>query len=524
MRGRWAPRAPRQGREGTRRPAKMKQNLLQVAAARAQPACPVAQLVIPRPRPCRQFGRRAPDPTIDGVGVQAVEAEQQHAVRDLGADTGECNEPRPSLIDRIRPQSIPRPPAARDFPRGPEQVRRPKSKSQLAKVGLAHPGDRLGRRKGAPRRSLDRIAPSAGHPFDTGRDLPDVRGGGADERRERLPRLLAQEPKAQERQKSWDRAKLLGVLEVHVRVLVEPQVVPKRLLAGVFAAHLDRHGPRPIAPGEDLGASEDAAPCSVLSNPAEGLAAGERQLEIERPQNRKRVSHSFHRVKIYTIPAAAARFPLTLREIAWEDRSAPMNRPSIVPAPLAAALLTAASALLVALATAFLTLPAPAGAGPGSATGSADVRLVRLLDDIPDWMHARGGPIHDLRVRLVPGNVLVFRKGGEFATLLPIERVAGSPDSLRYFFYVEKPALFWIISGARTKGIRTVADGDSMQFDSFRLLWGRDNESLGWIYFPDTHVNQHLRFSVVSGQSVDEADPKNTKYWVELGAEGESGF
>lgn len=201
-----------------------------------------------------------------------------------------------------------------------------------------------------------------------------------------------------------------------------------------------------------------------------------------------------------------------------------MNRPSIAPAPRAAALLTAALAFLASIAIAFGTEPAPGGAGRGSATGSADVRLVRLLGSTPDSMHARGEPVHDLRVRLIHGNVLVFRKGGEFAALLPLERVAGSPDSLRYFYYVEKPALLWIFAGARTKGIRTVADGDSMQFNSFRLLWGRDGEGLGWIYFPDVRLNQHLRFSVVSGQSVDEADPKNTKYWVELGAEAESGF
>jgi len=184
----------------------------------------------------------------------------------------------------------------------------------------------------------------------------------------------------------------------------------------------------------------------------------------------------------------------------------------------------AASAILATFTLALLAAPAPAGAGPGSATGSADVRLVRLLSTTPDSMHARGEPLHDLRVRLLPGNVLVFRKGGEFAALLPLDRIAGRPDSLRYFYYVEKPALFWIFTGARTKGIRTVAEGDSMQFNSFRLRWGRDADGLGWIYFPDTRANQHLRFSVVSGQSVDEADPKNTKYWVELGAEAESGF
>jgi hypothetical protein len=199
-----------------------------------------------------------------------------------------------------------------------------------------------------------------------------------------------------------------------------------------------------------------------------------------------------------------------------------MNPPSIAPARRAAAFLRAAFAPLAALT--FVLLAAAAPAGPGSATGSADVRLVRLLSDIPDSMRARTEPLHDLRLQLVHGNVLVFRKGGEFAALLPIDRIAGRPDSLRYFFYVEKPSLFWIFAGARSKGIRTVAAGDSIQFNSFRLLWGREGEGLGWIYFPDARLNRHLRFSVVSGQSVDEADPKNTKYWVELGAESEAGF
>ena len=199
-----------------------------------------------------------------------------------------------------------------------------------------------------------------------------------------------------------------------------------------------------------------------------------------------------------------------------------MNRPSTAPPLRVAAILVAAFLFLATLA--LLASPPPVGAGPGSATGSADVHLVRLLSDIPDSMRARTVPLHDLRVRLVHGNVLVFRKGGEFAALLPIDRLPGSPDSLRYFYYVEKPSLFWIFAGARTKGIRTVAAGDSMQFNSFRLLWGHEGEGLGWIYFPDARANQHLRFSVVSGQSVDEADPKNTKYWIELGAESESGF
>jgi hypothetical protein len=119
----------------------------------------------------------------------------------------------------------------------------------------------------------------------------------------------------------------------------------------------------------------------------------------------------------------------------------------IAPAPRAAAFLA-----LAILAVALLIGGGTSVANPGAATGSADVRLVRLLSDIPDSMRTRPeGRLHDLRVRLVQGNVLVFRKGGEFAALLPIETIVGNPDSLRYFFYVEKPALFWIYLGAEAQ-------------------------------------------------------------------------
>ena len=160
----------------------------------------------------------------------------------------------------------------------------------------------------------------------------------------------------------------------------------------------------------------------------------------------------------------------------------------------------------------------------GPATGQIGIRLVRLLSEVPEDVAKRSGPLHDLRVELVPGNVLVFRKGSEFSALLPIDKIHGRVDSLRYFYYVEKSPMFWFFGGARLKGIRAVADGTPFQFDTFRLFWGNGGDQSGWIYFPDTAENQGLRFSVVSGQSVDQADPKETKYWVELGSEGKAGF
>jgi hypothetical protein len=166
-------------------------------------------------------------------------------------------------------------------------------------------------------------------------------------------------------------------------------------------------------------------------------------------------------------------------------------------------------------------------AGPSrliAATGRADVRLVRLLDEVPDAERARLGPVHDVRVRLVSGNVLVLKKGGDFAAILPIERGTSGPESLKYFYYLEHPSIFWVIPGSRDKGIRTVADGGAVSFNSFSLIWRGESKDVGWIYFPDIAENAALKFSVVSGQSVDDADPKDTKYWVELGAAGKSGF
>jgi hypothetical protein len=166
-------------------------------------------------------------------------------------------------------------------------------------------------------------------------------------------------------------------------------------------------------------------------------------------------------------------------------------------------------------------------AGSPPSTGHASVRLVRLLSEVPDELETKTGPLHDVRVQLVGGNVMVFRKGGEFAALLPIERVAGSADSLRYFYYVEKPTVFWLFAGERTRGILTAPAGGNMNFGSFRLVWGDgggDGDGLGYVYFPETTENVGLRFSVVSGQSVDTADPKETKYWVELGAGEKAGF
>lgn len=193
--------------------------------------------------------------------------------------------------------------------------------------------------------------------------------------------------------------------------------------------------------------------------------------------------------------------------------------------PRLAAFLAASAVALLAPAGNPSAQTATGGDPASYPTGRASVRLVRLLSEVPEAVEERTGPLHDIRVQLVRGNVMVFRRGGEFAALFPIERVQGPVDSLRYLYYVEKPTMFWVFAGERTRGILTVPEGGSLGFDTFRLLWRRgEDEGYGYIYFPDTAENEGLRFSVVSGQSVDRADPKDTKYWVELGAGKRAGF
>jgi hypothetical protein len=152
----------------------------------------------------------------------------------------------------------------------------------------------------------------------------------------------------------------------------------------------------------------------------------------------------------------------------------------------------------------------------------APVRLVRLLEEVPDSERATIGKVHDLKLRLEPGNILLLRRGNASAALMPIE--VTSEDSLRYFYYLEHTPFLWVFPGSRDRGIGTAGSGGPIHIDVFDLLWRAQKDRLGWIYFPDDMANQNVRFSVVSGRTVDEADPMNTKYWIELGPAEASGF
>jgi hypothetical protein len=113
------------------------------------------------------------------------------------------------------------------------------------------------------------------------------------------------------------------VLEVNPGIFVEPQIPLKRFLARVLAPHLDGQGSGSIPPRDHFRAPDDPAPIAGGSMPAERLTTRKRQIEIERPEHWERVPHPLHRAKIYTIRDGSARFPLTLRENAWDDRETP---------------------------------------------------------------------------------------------------------------------------------------------------------------------------------------------------------
>jgi len=164
------------------------------------------------------------------------------------------------------------------------------------------------------------------------------------------------------------------------------------------------------------------------------------------------------------------------------------------------------------------------GARVHAAESRARVRLVRLLEEVPDSERAALGRVHDLRLRLEPGNILLLRRGGESAAMLPIEVMTDGRDSLRYFYYVEHSNFLWVFPGSRDKGIGTAGNGGSIHINTFDLKWRARKDELGWIYFPDDSSNKTVRFSVVSGRTVDEADPMDTKYWIELGPAEASGF
>jgi hypothetical protein len=191
------------------------------------------------------------------------------------------------------------------------------------------------------------------------------------------------------------------------------------------------------------------------------------------------------------------------------------------PAPRARA---AARALFVVVCLgALLALPSPAAGSPGTVTGKASVQLVRFLDEVSDADRARFGPLHDVRLRLERGYVVLVRRGGDVASILPIEVRPGQPDSLQYFWYLERAPFLWVIPGGRDRGVRVVPDGGEVRFDQFVLRWGRSGD-WGWIYFPDVPENRGVTFSVVSGRSVGTVDPRDTRYWIELGGTSGGGF
>ena len=78
--------------------------------------------------------------------------------------------------------------------------------------------------------------------------------------------------------------------------------------------------------------------------------------------------------------------------------------------------------LAVAIALLLGLLVVATSPGVGRADESrAQVRLVRLLAEVPDSERAALGKVHDLKLRLEPGNILLLRRGNASAAIMPID-------------------------------------------------------------------------------------------------------
>ena len=237
----------------------MKEDLLQVAARGPEGARPALQILVARAPSRGQFERGAPDPAIDRIGVEPIEAEEKDAVGDLGADAREFLKQGAGLLDRRAAERVPVPRISSEPPGRAEHVGGAKADPQRAKVWLADGGESLRRRKRSPVAPRDRIAPSLRHSFHASGDLPHVRCSRTNKRDERFPRRLPEEAHAEEPREAGDRAEPWGVGQVRLRVFVESEVADDRFTSGVAPKelHLKLAFARKRA---YLGALHDAAP------------------------------------------------------------------------------------------------------------------------------------------------------------------------------------------------------------------------------------------------------------------------
>src|SRR6185436_811080 len=224
-------RAPPQRRHGgkrTRGAPEMEENLLEVAAPGSESHRPARQFLVAGSWARHELARGTADPSVDGIGLEPVEAEEEHAVGDLGPHAGKRDQLVPRLLERRRAEPRPeRVRILRDAPRGAEQIGSAKADPRAPEIRLSRPrdGERIGKRAPLGPRDL-RPVPRCGR-LDVGADLADVRRGGADERREGFPRILAEEPEPEERHEARDGPELAGPVYVPFRILVQTEVVPE---------------------------------------------------------------------------------------------------------------------------------------------------------------------------------------------------------------------------------------------------------------------------------------------------------
>jgi hypothetical protein len=209
-----------------------------------------------------------------------------------------------------------------------EHVGGAEAEPRAAEVRLAGSRERVHRGERATRRARDRLSKTIREGLDAGGDLPDVRRGGADEGRERLPGILAEEPESEKREEAGEIGQLPGVLEMDSRILVEAEVAPDRRLARVAAEGLDREKAGRHRPHAELRGPDHAAPRALDRTPPERLSAGEGEVEVQGTGVGEVAPHGERFLRgVREVNRFPRRwFPLTLPETAWEDRLARTSR------------------------------------------------------------------------------------------------------------------------------------------------------------------------------------------------------
>ena len=117
---------------------------------------------------------------------------------------------------------------------------------------------------------------------------------------------------------------------------------------------------------------------------------------------------------------------MTLAPAAWETRlrELPGSRSERAPISMIRIPSTWRERAVPVSLVALLVWAAALGPQSRAEESRAHVRLVRLLEEVPSSDREALGNVHDLRLRLEHGNILLLKRGGESAAMLLINGVS----------------------------------------------------------------------------------------------------